>query len=306
MVHFGLDTGLMATLLSVLSYFTMKTSAAALPTGGSSALEAGDSNNTWYHLQSFVVHEKYHKTKPSFVYFTGGDAYLTKSKTDAAKFWIWGGQLGVGNEFVHLDFSNGYAVVKLDDRPSSGNYNFLQGQDGWLHVQGQGISYGEGGQAVFCQSEDGSLFLQGNGKPPFACQDIGLSLRQRAGPAPRSLPPRQNKAGDKPQYSAIPTVTAALTPRSVPAWFAHRVEAARVSATPFATPFTTTPFAHPPVPTSRRQGDFPPPAPTQAATTTRPSAPDPSSDNDQPDNEGTDPNEQKRSFEFDMDGDIVD
>ncbi|OAP54915.1 hypothetical protein AYL99_10615 [Fonsecaea erecta] len=308
MVCFGLDAGLMVTLLGVLSHFTVRASAAALPPDGNSALTAGDSNDTSYYLQSFVVNQKYHKTKPSFVSFTGGDGYVTESMADAAKFWIWGGQLGVGNQFVHLDFSNGYAVVQLDDRPSSGDYTFLYGQDGWLHVQGEGISYGEGSQAVFCQSEDGSLFLQGNGKPPFACQDIGLSPREQTGPAPRSVPPRQHKSGNQPQQSAIPTMTTTATPSSLPTWFAHQLQArspqrggggrggggrggggrgggGRGGGGRGAGGRGG----------NGRAGNGP-----GGPTRTRPNQPNPSSDNDAPN-----PFLEKRSFEFDMDGDIV-
>ncbi|KAH0842388.1 hypothetical protein FOPE_07550 [Fonsecaea pedrosoi] len=227
MVLFSLNAGLAVSLLGALSSYPSGAISAALPQGESSPFESDSANNTWYHLQSFGVNQKYHKSTPSFVSFTGNDGYLTESKSDAARFWIWGGQLGVDDKFVHLDFSNGYAVVKLDERPSEEDYGFFHGEDGWLHVQGGGISYGEGSQAVFCQSDDGSIFLQGHGKPPFACQDIGLAPRQRAGPAPRSLPPRPGKAGAQRSPSPIPTATSTVVPRSVPEWWKRQVGGGR-------------------------------------------------------------------------------
>lgn len=176
--------------LSVLSYLTVGATAVAVPRDESFGLAPRGAvstpwtdwynpNVTWFNLQTFVVDQKYHRSKPSFIGFAGADAFITQNRTEASQFWTWEGQLGVGDKFVTLDFSNGYAVVQLDERPTFGPWKFLYGKDQWLHVQGSGFTYGEGSQAVFCQSDDGFVFLQGQGKPPFACRDIGFVPRQR-------------------------------------------------------------------------------------------------------------------------------
>jgi hypothetical protein len=178
MARASLIQTLLVRLLSILSIFTLSANAAAVPVKEGSALEPRGANGPWFNLQSFAVEQKYHKTKPYFVSFAGGDASISNSSADATKFWTWKGQLGVNNKFVHLDFTNGYAVVKLEKRPSNGAWKFSHGKDQWLHIQGPGFSYGENNQAIFCQSEDGLIFLQGQKKPPFPCRDVGFSPRQ--------------------------------------------------------------------------------------------------------------------------------
>jgi hypothetical protein len=191
MARIGIIQALMLGLLGALSFFATGVEAVAIPPNDLKARDflgwfgghphpSGPEENdkTWFNLQSFVVDQRYHTKTPNFISFAGGDASTTNNSAQAAKFWNWKGQLGVGNRFVRPDFSGGYAVLKLDKRPSFGFWNFLNGKDGWLHMQGHRFSYGQNSQAIFCQSGDGAIFLQGQNKPPFPCRDIGVAPRR--------------------------------------------------------------------------------------------------------------------------------
>ncbi len=131
-----------------------------------------------FHLEAYVTGQRYHKSKQSFITFASGDGTITPSWSNATEFWIYGNQLLVGNKFVHLDFSNGYAVFKLEKKPSKTSWKYIHGKDGWLHIQGRSFTYGDNAEAVFCLSDDGELFVQGQNKPPFTCRDIGLAPKQ--------------------------------------------------------------------------------------------------------------------------------
>lgn len=105
--------------------------------------------------------------------FSGGDAVVVENKQDAAWFHLDRGQLVTQNQYVHLEVSNGYAVLELDDVPALDGISFSKDRTTGLQVSGPGFSLGKG-QGLYCVSNDGIIFAVASKMPPFACERISL------------------------------------------------------------------------------------------------------------------------------------
>ncbi|EXJ82390.1 hypothetical protein A1O3_06203 [Capronia epimyces CBS 606.96] len=242
-----------------------------------------------FHLQAYVASQRYYsKSKSSFISFSqGGDGTVTQSWEDGAEFWISPDHhLKVGDKFVHLDFSSGYAVFKLESSPPAETAvpKYSHGKDGWLHIQNLDFSFGQDNQAVLCLSDDGFLFVQAQNKPPFACRDVGLAPQKTPGPKPKQPPPAHNTQPSQSQPQPTSLV-------SIPAWEDWTTSPTSVPATATATATTiTVTYPSKPVKTSKATHAYTHPSkpspsapeswPTQQPTSTGPSGPDPSSDLD--------------------------
>ncbi|RVX73033.1 hypothetical protein B0A52_02159 [Exophiala mesophila] len=71
----------------------------------------------YFHVQVYRSGRKYHSSKGSWIAFHGGDGYVVDNIQEAERFYIFAGQLITSKgHYVHLEFSNGYAIFKWESK----------------------------------------------------------------------------------------------------------------------------------------------------------------------------------------------
>ncbi|EXJ82386.1 hypothetical protein A1O3_06199 [Capronia epimyces CBS 606.96] len=194
-----------APLLLCLSAF------AVLPVDGSQAhgresvqLDVRSFKPHFFHAQVYRSGGRYHPRKASWIAFhpSIGDAYIVEEVEEAAEFYIKEGQLITSTGYyVHLDFSNGYAVFQRStEKQDQGIYYEHTGD--YLLIRGPGFTYGKG-EGVWCVGDDGSVFVESRGATPFQCRPIDL----RPNPGTKPLPPPSSRPSPPPHSTKTSTTT---------------------------------------------------------------------------------------------------
>jgi hypothetical protein len=129
---------------------------------------------SYFHIQAVRSGRKYHTGNRYFA-LSGGDVVVVHTKEEAAYFYIQNGQLICEQYYVTLDFSNGYAVLKLGNKPTKGGVYFSTDGNGNVQIYGSRFTIGQG-QGIFCVSQDGNVFVEASKSTPFECR--GLNLRR--------------------------------------------------------------------------------------------------------------------------------
>lgn len=154
------------------------------PTHNGSANHGAAVANTYSQFQIEAVRQgKRFESGKRYWAFSGGDAIVVENKQDAAWFHLDRGQLMTQSHYVHLEVSNGYAVLELDDVPAIDGISFTRDRKVGLQVSGPGFSLGKG-QGLYCVSNDGIIFAVASKMPPFPCERISLRPKgEKASPA---------------------------------------------------------------------------------------------------------------------------
>lgn len=130
-------------------------------------------NRHYFHIQVYRTGRRYHSSKGSWIAFRAGDGHVVDDVNEAAKFYIFAGQLITSSgRYVHLEFSNGYAVFKWETRKQDHGIYYRHKRD-WLQIFGPDFSYGKG-EGVCCVGNDGALFVERNRGTPFQCHPLDM------------------------------------------------------------------------------------------------------------------------------------
>lgn len=139
-------------------------------------LEARDieGEGKYFHVQVYLSGPRYQSSRPSWIGFQkGGEGYVVQKAKEAASLYIENGQLmSSSGQYVHLEFSKGYATFKSDNKPQKGNIYYEHNGD-YLEILGPSMTYGQG-EGVCCIDDDGNLYVQGQGATPFQCREVDL------------------------------------------------------------------------------------------------------------------------------------
>lgn len=127
----------------------------------------------YFHVQVYRSGRKYHSSKGSWIAFHGGDGYVVDNIKEAERFYIFAGQLITSKgRYVHLEFSNGYAIFKWESKRQNNGIWYSRWGD-YLSIRGPGFTYGKG-EGVCCVGDDGSIFVQRGRGTPFQCHPIDM------------------------------------------------------------------------------------------------------------------------------------
>nr|KAK5432360.1 hypothetical protein LTR18_011117 [Exophiala xenobiotica] len=128
----------------------------------------------YFHVQVYLSGPRYQSSRPSWIGFQkGGEGYVVQKAEEAASLCIKNGQLiSSSGQYVHLEFSKGYATFKCDNMPQKSDVYYNHNGD-YLEILGSSMTYGQG-EGVCCIGDDGGLYVQGQGATPFQCRQVDL------------------------------------------------------------------------------------------------------------------------------------
>lgn len=128
----------------------------------------------YFHVQVYRSGRRYQSSQASWIAFhKSGGGYIVQKAEEAASLCIENGQLiSSTGQYVHLEFGNGYATLKTDDKKQDNDVYYQLNGD-YLQVLGASMTYGQG-EAVCCVGDDGSVYVQAYGPTPFQCLRVDL------------------------------------------------------------------------------------------------------------------------------------